>query len=207
MGQYYKDHKIGTCEDMYYMRLDEARKLAARGERDNDGISFIDYLKDNQTRWRFPWPDEDNTNFFTTGGKRHYERSFMVACPESLKVDHDGITVSNSHEGGGYNVNIFLPCPHDPAFAELHLETSFGGAGQQFLEVRMQAIREDKEKTIFACARCGKLQRFSDEDVQKIKEASREHYAVYKRESEELYKTGGNKGLYEFAEKVIDRLQ
>lgn len=41
MGQYYKGTKIGTCENMYYLRLEKARKLAEMGACDDDNIPFL----------------------------------------------------------------------------------------------------------------------------------------------------------------------
>lgn len=200
MGQYFKGDKIGTCENMYYLKLSEAEEMAALGLADDDGITFKEYLEDNTTRFRFPWPDEDNIKGDFV--ERVPFKTFDLPCP--IKINHDSIVVHNTHKGGGYGMNIWIPCPHSNEF---NLKTSTGGAGEQFVSIVFQAIRDGREKTIFACARCGQQQRFEDADVQKIKERAIEHFSVYKRENEEAYQRGGNKGLYEHAMAILERIR
>lgn len=201
MGQYYKGDKIGTCENMYYLRLDEAQEMAALGLADDDGITFREYLEDNTTRFRFPWPNEERTGRpFVI---REPFKTFELPCP--IEINHDAIVIHNTHKGGGYGMNIWIPCPHSPDF---NLKTSNGGAGEQFVSIVFQAIRDGKEKTIFACARCQQQQRFEDAEVEAIKKRAVEYFSVYKRESEEAYKLGGgNKGLYEYAMTVIESIK
>ena len=200
MGQYYKKNKIGTCECMYYLTLAEAQVLASKGARDDDDIAFKEYLEDNTTRFRFPFPDEDNTAgsvdlFMAHNGKREPFKTFLLPCP--IEINHDDICISNSHPGGGYNVNIFLPCLHSKEFNALNIRTSQGGAGEQFIGVEFQAIREGKIKTIFKCARCRQSQRFDDSDNEKIKERAKEYFSVYEK---------SNPGQFDYAMKVIERI-
>ena len=201
MGQYLKGEKIGTCECMYYLKLSEAQEFAKEGMADDDGERFGDYLKDKSTRFRFAWPDEDGETFEHNKGREPF-KTFVLPCP--VEINHGRITVHNTHEGGGYGINIFIPCPHSKEF---HLEMSTGGAGEQFVSVKFQAIRDGQEKTIFACARCGQQQRFTDDEVEKIKVRATEYYSVYKRKNEDAYSRGGNKSLYEYAMKVIERIR
>lgn len=216
MGQYLKDRKIGTCESMYYMRLSEAKELARIGEKDNDGISFKEYLADGVTRWRFPFPSEDlNEGGDDDGGdimamQKAYNKGFKVPAG-GIEIGHDTICVHNEHEGGGHGVNIFLPCPYSKEFT---LKTSTGGAGEQFLSVKYQAMRykndastgEMEEKTIFACARCGSQQRFSDDDIEKIKARATEYFSAYDTRGKNLTYSG-NQGLYFEAMKIIKRIK
>ena len=51
------------------------------------------------------------------------------------------------------------------------------------------------------------MQRFSDEDIEKIKDRAIEYFSVYKRETEEAYKYGRNKSMYEYAMKIIERIR
>jgi len=210
MGQYYKDRKIGTCECMYYMRLEEAQELAKQGARDDDGISFEEYLKDEETRWRFPFPDEDEG----IEEDCKYNKGFDLPVGD-VEVNHSNLCFSHQNESGGHNVNVFIPCLHSKDFKDLEawangkISLSTGGAGEQFLTVLFNAIRDGKEKTIFSCARCGQQQRFGDDDVEKIKERALEYYKDYKQIDE---KTGykreyGNQGLYEYAKKIIERIK
>src|SRR3990167_1767401 len=200
MGQYIGDRKIGTCESMYYMRLSEAQQLSKEGKADDDGISFSEYLKDNETKWRFPFPDEDEG----IPADCKYNKSFTIPVGE-IEVNHTDICVSNSIDDS-YNVNIFMPCPYSEEFKKLGLKTSINGVGEQFLLVTMEAIREGKRKTIFECARCHQMQRFSDDDIVKIKARATEHYKIYDTSGKGEHFTGGNQGLYDYAIEVIKRI-
>lgn len=186
---------------MYYMRLEEAKKLADMGEEDDDRIKFSEYLSDNVTMWRFPFPDEDEM-IASEFVNAVYDKGFNLPVGD-VEVNHAEICVHNTHKGGGYGVNIFLPCPNSK---EATYRMSNNGAGEQFLRVRFQAIRNGEEKTIFECARCGQLQRFSDEDVAKIKERAMEYYEVYKKKGESKADEA-DRGIYEYAVKVIERFK
>lgn len=208
MGQYYKKRKIGTCETMYYMRLAEAQALAAQGARDDDGISFNNYLTDNTTRFRFPFPDEDGLT--SDAYYKNHEKSFLLPASD-IDVHHDTICVHNTHQGGGYGFNMFLPCPYSQEFKNLGLQVSIGGQGSQYLHVLYEGVRNGEIKTIFACARCGQQQRFSTDDVERIKTQSREYYEGYKpmydvrNDKKVLIK--GDELLYNNALKVIERIK
>jgi len=204
MGQYYKKNKIGTCESMYYMRLSTAQELAELGEKDDDGIKFSDYLSDNETKWRFPFPDEDKG----IPSACKYNKSFMIPAG-NVEVNHTAICLSNSIEGT-YNVNIFLPCPYSQEFKDKEIKTSYGGAGEQMLNVIMEGIRTQEDgtrrvMTIFECARCQQMQRFPADDIVKIKARATEYYSVYK--PLENNPNSGNRSLYEYAMKIIERIK
>jgi len=135
-----------------------------------------------------------------------YNRGFDIPAGKLEDVGHDRLCFHNTHNNGGYGINIFVPCPHSKEFADAGIKTSTGGAGEQFLTVLFEGIRDGKIKTIFACARCGQEQRFRDDGIVKIKDRAREYFAVYDRTGKgELY--GGNQGLFDNAMKVIERIK
>lgn len=218
MGQYYKGSKIGTCESMYYMRLEEAEELAKKEERDDDGIKFSDYLKDGNTKFRFPFPDEDGKG--SEVYYKEYNRSFKMPIG-NIEILHDTICVSNSFSDKTHNMNIMIPCPYSADFQSLLINEdggrpvtmSYGGAGEQWIDVVMEGYREDedgkvKRTTIFECSRCHHMQRTDSKTMQKMKKRAKEHYETYKPiigiEGKEI---GGNKGLYEYSMKVLERMQ
>jgi len=197
MAQYYKGRKIGTCESMYYMRLEEAQQLARMGAKDDDDIKFKEYLQDNATMFRFPFPDEDD------GIPENCEFDRGIKIPAGgIEVGHSEIVMWNENNKGGNGMNIFLPCPHSNAFKNKDIELSMGGTGEQYLYIRFQAIRDGKEKTLFSCARCGQLQRFDDDDIIKIKERTKEFFAVPENTATEEKKKEYNEML-----KIIDRIK
>lgn len=202
MGQYLGGRKIGTCENMYYMRLEEAEQLAEQGKADDDGILFSDYLKDNQTRWRFSFPDEDGKDIF-----EDYNKVFTIPAV-NVKTSHDVICVHNAHKGGGHGMNIMIPCPHSEEFKNLNgVETSTGGAGPQFLDVKFQAIRDGNIKTVFACSRCGQLMTFGDEEIEKVKKQAIEYFKAYDTTGKNPDYAGGNQALYDYAMRVLERIK
>jgi hypothetical protein len=62
--------KIGTCEEMYYLRLNQRRLV-----EHEDGNVNVNGPEVYELRFRFPWPDEDTVE---PGGFEHYERAVDV---------------------------------------------------------------------------------------------------------------------------------
>ena len=95
--------KIGTCEEMYYLRYDQREQVQHLHGN-------VDPVRDaHELRFRFPWPDEDG---IAPGGKFHengYERSVWVPgliVPDTLKGEHYNIQFTARQ---GYLIS--LPCP------------------------------------------------------------------------------------------------
>lgn len=165
MGQYYKGEKIGTCENMYYMRMSQAEKL--RGGADDDGIKFETYLSDNETRWRFPWPNEDGREkaglFYSN--VTEFERGYTLRVPQGIEINHsERVCVQ------GKTCNIFMPCIHSEAWDKIAAAGVTLSHGQHLQEiiVKYDAMRDGERAILFECSYCGQLQRASREDWQKI---------------------------------------
>jgi len=189
MGQYYNGTKIGTCENMYYLRLEKARKLAEMGACDDDNIPFLTYVNDGETRFRFPFPQEDEMADDLVNAQL-FDEGFLVPCPEEVEISHATICMGSTLYNKTDNVNVFIPCLHSKEFKETGIKTSTPPF-HQFLKVCYKAMRpkivngeetkELVESTLFECARCGQLQRVSHEEMEKIKEMATEYYtAKYK---------------------------
>jgi hypothetical protein len=92
--------KIGTCEDMYYLRADQAWQVSPEeGSLDPRSADVQKVI-----RFRFPYPDEDGT---PPGAFERYDRSIPlhgVAPPAEL--DHYPVQFTAR---AGYLVS--LPCP------------------------------------------------------------------------------------------------
>lgn len=111
MGEYVKlkcgqEIKIGTCEDMYYARYEQAKKLLSTDDRKI-------YLKPDTNRWRFPFPQEDNIQI---GSFQDYDYGLPLCVPRDSVFcckEHDTVSFStgNSPSMRGFNVNYSLPCP------------------------------------------------------------------------------------------------
>lgn len=110
MGEYAnfggRSVKIGTCEDMYYLRYDQRFKVHRKSGN-------VDPVKDAEAlRFRFPWPDEDTIE--PGSGKFHdngYHRSLCIRGFSAADVEHDSVQFV-AH--AGYVMS--LPCPESSAF-------------------------------------------------------------------------------------------
>lgn len=89
--------KIGTCENMYYLRADQRHRVGALSGNVNP-------IKDKgEIRFRFPFPDEDNIE---PGAFERYDRTLGlhgVLPPDEVKHGRPQFVTN------GYNV--CLPCP------------------------------------------------------------------------------------------------
>jgi hypothetical protein len=113
MGEYaiYKGEqiKMGTCEDMYYLRYDQRHQVTPeRG-------SVNPVTDAGELRFRFPWPDEDAIE--PGSGKFHdngYHRSLAIhGMGPTTDVDHGHVQFVAQ---AGYNV--CLPCPESAVYQD-----------------------------------------------------------------------------------------
>lgn len=106
--------KIGTCEDMYYLRHDQRHAVSAtRGNV--DPVADVAAL-----RFRFPWPDEDH---ITPGSGEFHDKGFhrgvtVYGYTMPAGVDHSLVQFVAQ---AGYNV--CLPCPE----SEKYTDNAHGG--------------------------------------------------------------------------------
>ncbi len=172
MGQYYKNNKIGTCEMMYYLRLNTAKKLAQQNERDDDGIPFRDYVTDDITKFRFPFPSEDGKELLTISNHAPTVR-FQAF---NLNLDHGNMCLST---GNTNNINVFIPCVYSQNFKDLVVDRkiSSSSVGTQYIDVLMQAVRMGRTRTVFQCPQCKNMAWFTEDDISKWKEQVSPLYA------------------------------
>ena len=154
MGEYamYRGEqvKIGTCEQMYYLRADQAHLVTPIVPGNVDPVKDREHL-----RFRFPFPDEDNIE---PGDFGDFDRSanLDVLCPEG--VDHDSIQFQASP---GYLVS--LPCPESAdgrnAANLLGLTFHRNGWPGGNTGIHSQRVVGDRLVTICKCVGCGALYR------------------------------------------------
>jgi len=104
--------KIGTCEDMMYLRWDQAGLVEPES-------GSVDPIADREgIRFRFPFPNEDN---IAPGEFEDYDRGIAVPDAEApTGLEHYPIQFTAY---AGYN--LCLPCPESGARA-----IAFDGAGE-----------------------------------------------------------------------------
>jgi hypothetical protein len=96
--------QIGICEDLCYLRAEQWLLVTP----DLGGCDEATYLKDS--RFRFPWPDEDNVE---PGCFKDHNRSCLLrdlTAPEDISANHGSVQFSAP---GGYLCS--LPCPESGA--------------------------------------------------------------------------------------------
>lgn len=213
MGEYAKyngqEVKIGTCEDMYYLRYDQRYKVdALRGN--------VDPVKDAEgLRFRFPWPDEDaiqpDTNGFYEKG---FDRSLHVHGFAAPDVDHGRIQFR--HDSGYL---LMLPCPESAAWIDDAKVGAYDRRLKAYHEVgiakngykgavhlvRQRFIPEIGLVPILRCGGCGTMWR--EQEVARIEElAVCLRSEGDRRECEDSRGPNGHPGGGTFWHQIADRV-
>jgi hypothetical protein len=133
--------KIGTCEDLYYLRADQVGLLS----RSDIGNHW------DAVRFRFPFPDEDNER---PGGFDNHDRSVPTwGLEPPAELDHSAIQFkSTSSPSGG--VLVMLPCPFSAegkASGTRYMFNGFAGA----VRIVQQRIWDGLLVLVLECGACG----------------------------------------------------
>jgi hypothetical protein len=142
-----QDVKIGTCEDMYYLRWDQAHLVRANA----GSVDPIEYK--NELRFRFPFPNEDDVR---PGEFEDFERGIAVWGVEPPEgVEHYKVQFVAS---AGYNV--MLPCPEGPGQVEgvSPHRNGFRGA----VLITQQRWWNEQLITVCECGGCGAKYRIEE---------------------------------------------
>lgn len=154
MGEYakYKGEsvKIGTCEDMYYLRHGQ-RGDVTRERGSVDPVADVTAL-----RFRFPFPDEDNIP------PGHFDpHSRAVAVPSGWRpsvgtFDHYSVQFTAPV---GYLLSI--PCPESGKAPE-GVNVHKNGWRGDFLLTQQKQLADGRLVPILKCGGCGALFRLED---------------------------------------------
>lgn len=174
MGEYVNGWKIGTCEELYYIRYDELMRLKNQGvvNRSVGNLSVEEYLDEKHAwRYRFPFPNEDR-QFDEMGleacGKRNYTDAIVLPSPVGLiECEHKtickGIQPVNL---SGYNVNVFLPCPMDGNKAKA---VSMSPRTYDIWQIVAERCIDGKPVTVMRCGYCGNTFRLGVDEAKRIR--------------------------------------
>jgi len=167
VGEYTRNgDKMGTCEDMYYLRFqDRGRVTPESGSLDPANPKIVPVL-----RWRFPWPDEDHIQ--PCGGEYHdngYSRAIAVPGYNSTSEDVEHGTVQFSAQAG-YLVS--LPCPESPTYNGPHIHRN-GFRGSVLLRAQ-KYVEGVGLVPVLECGGCARMWRCEDvEDIERMAVAFR----------------------------------
>ena len=155
MGEYAKyngkEIKIGTCEEMYYLRFDQRRSVQPLP-------NSLDPVKEAaELRFRFPWPDEDQSEPGGNGKGFDPFRRLRIDGVSSLdQVDH-GLVQFKATNGNGYLVS--LPCPEGKVDLPITFhKNGYGGA----VHLVQQRIKNGLLVPVFECGGCRNKWRIED---------------------------------------------
>lgn len=147
MGEYamYQDRevKIGTCEDMYYLRFDQRHKVVPLAGN-------VDPVRDAESlRFRFPFPDEDDRE---PGKFEDFGRAVSVNC--TLPCMRDNVAhYKVQFRSDEHGLNVCLPCP-DGADAMPGITIHRNGYSGN-VRIVQQRLVGDKLVLICQCGSCG----------------------------------------------------
>jgi len=174
MGEYAKlngyEIKLGTCEDMTYIRREE---LAGANFEPMDGNATTKaaYLNAPGTFWRFPYPDEDGlTRVSEWQGRTMAARKLVLRAPDWELSEHRAVTVQVPAVGGDpvQGISVGMPCPMELAKLENTAPIQLfntGKASQLVSPIAQKWMAPDWQYTVFACAFCGHWFSVDDEDI------------------------------------------
>lgn len=135
--------KIGTCEDMYYLRADQIPLVQSYTLRDLTAIRF-----------RFPFPDEDNVK---PGEFDHHDRGFPVYVePPTDGVDHGKIQFA-----AGRGILVMLPCPYSEEGKAGSIKYMYNGYGGPSRIVQQRAWN-GVWATVLECGACDRRWRLPE---------------------------------------------
>jgi hypothetical protein len=162
--------KIGTCEDMLYLRADQVDLLTS---------SDIGNQWD-QVRFRFPFPDEDR---ISPGDFDDCDRSIPAYGVEPpAELDHHSIQFKANYPDRG--ILLSLPCPFSDDGQASSVRYQFNGfAGA--VRIVQQRIWEGRLVLVAECGACGARYRYPTfEDAEPVVVACRSMADGLQREAE-----------------------
>jgi hypothetical protein len=178
MGEYAYYHgervKIGTCEDLGYLRADHVPLLSTRDRHDTNVMEALDVF-----RFRFPWPDEDH---MAPGDYDNMDRSVGLHGAKVLDgLDHYSVQFKSTHPD---HYLVSLPCPEDSAsdFKGFRIaRNGFSGS----VHIAQQRVWGNRLVLVARCGGCGTAYRLETlEQAESIIEECREKAAREVRDLE-----------------------
>jgi hypothetical protein len=146
--------KIGTCEDLYYLRYDQRHQIDALPG--NVDPCNPEHLKELRFRFPFPWEDQVEPGAFT-------DHSYGFPAPAEFTLHEDGHETCQFSNPAGYLVS--LPCPESKegkAFQETHKIHRNGWLGG--VSITQQKWVDGALWTVARCNGCGRSWRLPPEE-------------------------------------------
>jgi hypothetical protein len=143
--------KIGTCEQMYYLRADQVGLILPLSGSVNPAR-----IRDAESiRFRFPFPQEDNIKPGDFDNFDYGLGLYGVEPPED--IDHHSLQFTRNYPQSG-GVLLSIPCPRSKEGKEKPMGVSYNGyAGP--VHIHSQRLVNCQLVLILRCGDCGALYR------------------------------------------------
>jgi hypothetical protein len=136
--------KIGTCEDMWYLRIDQIGQVAGAKALRGGGQGL---------RFRFPFPDEDRT---LPGEFDNPDRAVGLydVLPPAV-IEHKRVQFASTYPKGHL---AMLPCPLSPQGEELGIKFMRNGYAGSVL-IKQQKVMGRLRVLVAQCGGCNEAYR------------------------------------------------
>lgn len=155
MGEYAKyngkEVKIGTCEQMYYLRADQVSLIQPL----NGSVNPRSKAQAEQIRFRFPFPQEDGTE---PGAFEDFDYSlglYGIEPPEDIEHHFLQFVRNYPHSGG---LLLSIACPRSKEGKASSIKVCYNGYSGP-IGINSQRLVDGKLVLICACGDCGALYR------------------------------------------------
>lgn len=160
MGEYAtynrKKIKIGTCEQMYYLRADQVHKIHPL----RNSVNPQSAEQAGMIRFRFPFPQEDGIAPGAFENSDYGLGLYGLEPPED--IDHNRLQFTRNYpESGG--IWISTPCPRSKEGKASGLKFSYNGFSGP-VAIHSQRLVDGQLKLIMRCGDCGALWRINSLD-------------------------------------------
>lgn len=164
-GDYKCVAKLGTCDDWRYTRREEAEAWESKDAGHQTNVKMT--LNESGILYRFPFPDEDGQSVEDSEFQaRDMFRTVQIRMAKMDGIEHKEMVQSIEPKGGGYHLNVWIPCPRSDAF---NLKSS--GRGSDIAVVIGERYDADGNgRTIFACGYCGAKFSVDSAEIEELKE-------------------------------------
>jgi len=168
--------KIGTCEQMYYLRADQVGLI--RPQRGSVNPRSVDHAQ--SIRFRFPFPQEDNVKPGAFQDHDYGLGLWGIEPPED--IDHGSLQFTRNYPSGG-GLLLSIPCPRGKEGKASPVKVHYNGYNGA-VHIHSQRLMDGQLRLVLRCGDCGALYRVDSlEDCQPVLDclekeaASRDHEA------------------------------
>jgi hypothetical protein len=135
--------KIGTCENMYYLRADQVHKVQPL----DGNVNPHSIEQAGQIRFPFPFPQEDNEKPGEFDDHDYGLGLYGVEPP--AEIDHYSIQFQNSK-----GLLVSLPCPESRGSKAFPFKIHYNGYSGK-VKISQQRLIDGKLVLVCECGSCG----------------------------------------------------